>query len=986
MKTDWELVNQLFHEAMEFTGDERAAFIARASQNNPELEREVQSLIAMHEENNSFMENPALGTNLTRQFGKWQTQIIDALAPAGKPYSGTDRMIGRLLDGKYEIEALCGRGGMGAVYRATHLGTGRRVAVKVIAPELAGNSEFIDRFRREAKTIGLLRHSNIVNVTDFGITGEGRETVAYLVMEHLEGNTLAERLKNRRPMPISEVIAILSQVCAAIDEAHRLGILHRDLKPENIWLEPAANGTHVKVLDFGIARMQELLAFDALESPPELIEPVIPKPLFSITEEETLRLNYTAQQLSRFGSLMGTPKYMSPEQCRGERLDKASDVYSLGVIAYQMLAGDPPFIGTMPEILIQHREAEPISLREKRWAIPAAIDAVVRHALAKDKNARPATAGAFAYQLKLHSEGNEWMRREADDFCRRYRWKLIGMTVRLQLTGWLLSLLLLLGTLKLPGMSTVMSIAVFGLLWLSIAAITIWGQNILTAGCTLFIGQTSGATKTEVDLRAILRAVNQHTGVLARASVREIVNIIRSFSPLKFILNRRVFDSALMIPALIEEQLSINEASERSAILMGMVRQKSAYPLFRRFLVLTLNVATWMVILINAGFILGGGIERRRDILSIALVFSAPVTFVICLLVIWLNLKSSVEQSALYQTARRALGDIPPDLSDSLIRSGKEKRAIFRMLFWKTYVPTGALMLLVIGLQAFRIDTPGLLHSNLVSGAKALNACGVPIPVWSAGRENPPITRILESPRMTRYFLEKGAMVNTAITIEDWWTPPGIGDVVSTPLMAALSVGSVDSARLLLERGADVNARDSIGRTPMTVAITYCPRAIKLLLTYGADINEQTRFGSPLLTAARYQWFYPNSMGEWTSNAVYRLLERAGEKNNAVRILLENGADPNTRDSAGRNALMVISLESRHEKVIEIIGEMLLKAGCDINAVDNEGKTPLNYALQGGREAAVNFLLNHGAYFHSEHYDVPSINFNEINAISARLD
>src|SRR5262249_54557658 len=127
-------------------------------------------------------------------------------------------MIEQLLDGKYEIEALCGRGGMGAVYRATHAGTGRRVAVKVIAPELAGNSEFIERFRREAKTIGLLRHPNIVNVTDFGITGAGDEPVAYLVMEYLEGNTLADRLKNRRPMPLNEVIAILSQTCAAMDE------------------------------------------------------------------------------------------------------------------------------------------------------------------------------------------------------------------------------------------------------------------------------------------------------------------------------------------------------------------------------------------------------------------------------------------------------------------------------------------------------------------------------------------------------------------------------------------------------------------------------------------------------------------------------------------------------------------------------------------------------------------------------------------------
>src|SRR5262245_58768575 len=308
-------------------------------------------------------------------------------------------MIGQLLDGKYEIEELCGRGGMGAVYRATHVGTGRRVAVKVIAPELAGDSEFIERFRREAKTIGLLRHPNIVNVTDFGVTGEGARTVAYLVMEYLEGRTLAERLKDRRPMPVNEAISILSQTCAAMDEAHRLGILHRDLKPENIWLESTgangANESNVKILDFGIARLQDVFPMDEFEAPREPGEPALRPQTFSITEEETLRLNNTARHMSRFGSMMGTPKYMSPEQCRGERLDKSSDIYSLGVIAYQMLTGEPPFTGTSPELLIQHREAIPAPLREKRRDITADVDAVVPQALANDKSARPATAGAF---------------------------------------------------------------------------------------------------------------------------------------------------------------------------------------------------------------------------------------------------------------------------------------------------------------------------------------------------------------------------------------------------------------------------------------------------------------------------------------------------------------------------------------------------------------------------------------------------------------
>jgi len=155
MNTEWERVNQLFHEATECAEEERAGFLARAVQSDPALQREVQSLIEAHKEDDDFLENPALGKSLFLRFGGWQRRIIDALlTSAGKVSVGTDGMIGQLLDLKYEIEELCGRGGMGAVYRATHVGTGRRVAVKVIAPELAGDSEFIERFRREAKTKG----------------------------------------------------------------------------------------------------------------------------------------------------------------------------------------------------------------------------------------------------------------------------------------------------------------------------------------------------------------------------------------------------------------------------------------------------------------------------------------------------------------------------------------------------------------------------------------------------------------------------------------------------------------------------------------------------------------------------------------------------------------------------------------------------------------------------------------------------------------
>src|ERR687889_264927 len=164
--------------------------------------------------------------------------------------------VGQVLDEKYRLERLLGRGGMGAVYLATHLGTDRYVALKLIAPQFMRNQEFIERFKREARAAGRLRHPNVVDVTDFGFATTGAERVAYLVMEYLDGCTLADVLAEESRLPLDWVVDILEQVCSAVDEAHQQGIVHRDLKPDNIWLEPNRRGGYtIKVLDFGVAKL-----------------------------------------------------------------------------------------------------------------------------------------------------------------------------------------------------------------------------------------------------------------------------------------------------------------------------------------------------------------------------------------------------------------------------------------------------------------------------------------------------------------------------------------------------------------------------------------------------------------------------------------------------------------------------------------------------------------------------------------------------------
>src|SRR6185369_4450381 len=169
---------------------------------------------------------------------------------------GPEHYLGETLDAKYRLETMLGRGGMGAVYLATHLGTERYVALKLISPQFMRNREFVERFKREARAAGRLRHPNVVDVTDFGFARVKEGQVAYLVMEYLDGCTLGDVLAEERSLPLEWVADILEQVCSAVHEAHQQGIIHRDLKPDNIWLEPnRLGGYRVKVLDFGIAKL-----------------------------------------------------------------------------------------------------------------------------------------------------------------------------------------------------------------------------------------------------------------------------------------------------------------------------------------------------------------------------------------------------------------------------------------------------------------------------------------------------------------------------------------------------------------------------------------------------------------------------------------------------------------------------------------------------------------------------------------------------------
>jgi serine/threonine protein kinase len=360
-----------------------------------------------------------------------------------------ERYVGQVLDEKYRLERLLGRGGMGAVYLATHMGTDRYVALKLIAPQFMRNQEFVERFKREARAAGRLRHPNVVDVTDFGFSGNGNDRVAYLVMEYLDGCTLSDVLAEETRLPLYWVVDILEQVCSAVHEAHQQGIVHRDLKPDNIWLEPnGLGGYRVKVLDFGIAKIAEAAApanGESDEAPPSIpptiaampeleaatmINPVTPAhaagderatQILPSADEHTRMFDSprhtagvmratavpgtAAAGLTRVGSILGTPLYMSPEQCRGERADVRSDVYSIGVIAYQMLAGAPPFSGDTATVIRSHNEVPPEPVRLANKKVPKRVARVLMSALEKDADKRPQTAIAFSHAMRANADG-----------------------------------------------------------------------------------------------------------------------------------------------------------------------------------------------------------------------------------------------------------------------------------------------------------------------------------------------------------------------------------------------------------------------------------------------------------------------------------------------------------------------------------------------------------------------------------------------------
>src|ERR1043166_1018729 len=349
---NWDQVKELFEAVLARPFAERDAFIAQATRGDDELRREVESLIKSYGQAESFLEQPAAHS------------AAESLLASNRKLKAGDRVE------HYEVISAIGEGGMGEVYLARDTKLGRHVALKLLPDYFANDATRMRRFKQEARAASVLNHPNVCVIHEVGQTEDGRP---FITMEYVEGPTLRERMAAGE-MKLREALDVAVQIADALAAAHGAGIVHRDIKPENVVLRPDG---YIKVLDFGLAKLTE--SREGVDS----------------------QTATTLMRTSTPGLVMGTVAYMSPEQARGIAVDQRTDIWSLGVVLYEMITGRAPFAGETPtDVVVAIVERDQPALVEVDPDLPLELDRIVRKALRKDRDERYQLAKEMAIDLR----------------------------------------------------------------------------------------------------------------------------------------------------------------------------------------------------------------------------------------------------------------------------------------------------------------------------------------------------------------------------------------------------------------------------------------------------------------------------------------------------------------------------------------------------------------------------------------------------------
>src|SRR5262245_29819178 len=367
----WKKLDALFHEALELDKEARAAHLARVCGDDGQLREEAERLLAAHEREGDFIEAPS---------------FAETMGPSADDLNQSP--VGRRI-GPYQVISMLGRGGMGEVFLAEDTRLERKVALKILPGDFTQSPDRLRRFEREAKAASALNHPNILTIHEIGES----DGAHYIVSEFVEGETLRAMIERGR-LDVDQAITIAEQLASALGVAHEAGIIHRDIKPENVMVRP--DGL-VKVLDFGLAKLTEMRIADC-----------------GLRIEEAEMLARTSQDIPQSairnphstepGVVMGTVSYMSPEQARGEKVDHRTDIFSLGVMLYEMLAGRRPYAGATPgETIAAILRDEPPELSERNAKVGPHLEKIVRRCLEKKPERRFQSARDLAFALETLS-------------------------------------------------------------------------------------------------------------------------------------------------------------------------------------------------------------------------------------------------------------------------------------------------------------------------------------------------------------------------------------------------------------------------------------------------------------------------------------------------------------------------------------------------------------------------------------------------------